>query len=93
LLSISSNLEANPNWEISFKEIVFHLSKGDLWKVADHPDQKKYPEQKLYFAIVNSYIFIVPVILHINHSSFYLFIIESIKAKHYGKFFIGYTVE
>ena len=34
--------------EISFEEVVFHLSQGDVWKVADHPDQKKYPGQKIY---------------------------------------------
>ncbi len=42
------------NRGLSFEEIIFHLLKGDLWKIADHPDQKKYPGQKLYFVIVNS---------------------------------------
>ena len=50
------------NRGLSFEEIIFHLSKGDLWKVADHPDQEKYPGQKLYFVVVNSYIYIVPVV-------------------------------
>jgi len=48
------------NRGISFEEIVFHLSQDDLWKVADHPDQEKYPGQKIYFVIVNSYIYLVP---------------------------------
>jgi uncharacterized DUF497 family protein len=50
------------NRGLSFEEIIFHLSKGDIWKIADHPDQEKYPGQKLYFVIVNSYIYIVPVV-------------------------------
>ena len=45
---------------ISFEQILFHLSQGDLWKTADHPDQKKYPGQKIYFVIVDDYIYQVP---------------------------------
>lgn len=46
--------------DISFEQIIFHLSQGDVWKVADHPNQKKYPEQKLYFVVVDDYVYIVP---------------------------------
>ncbi len=45
---------------ISFEIIIFHLSHGDLWKEADHPDQEKYPGQRIYFARVNDYIYLVP---------------------------------
>ena len=47
------NAELKKERKISFEEIVFHLSRGDLWKTADHPDQEKYPEQKLYFVLVD----------------------------------------
>ena len=46
--------------DISFEQIIFHLSQGDLWKIADHPDQKKYPGQKIYFVAVDDYIYMVP---------------------------------
>ncbi len=49
--------------KLSFEEVVFHLSQGDVWKVADHPDQKKYPGQKIYFIIIEDYIYLVPHIL------------------------------
>ena len=45
---------------ISFEQIVFHLSQGDVWKTADHLNQKQYPGQKLYFINVEGYIHIVP---------------------------------
>ena len=48
------------NRSISFEEIVFHLSQGDLWKIAEHPDQEKYPGQKIYFVLVDNYIYLVP---------------------------------
>jgi hypothetical protein len=45
---------------ISFEKIIFHLSQGDVWKIADHPDQENYPGQKIYFVIVQDYIYLVP---------------------------------
>jgi len=48
---------------LSFEQVVFHLSQGDVWKVADHPDQEKYPGQKIYFVIIEDYIYLVPHII------------------------------
>lgn len=48
---------------LSFEEVIFHLSQGDVWKIADHPDQKKYPGQKIYFVIIDNYIYLVPHIV------------------------------
>lgn len=51
---------------ISFEQIIFHLSQGDIWKVADHPDQIRYPGQKIYFVLVDGYIYLVPHIKEKN---------------------------
>ena len=48
---------------LSFEQVIFHLSQGDVWKVADHPDQEKYPGQKIYFVIIEDYIYLVPHII------------------------------
>ena len=48
---------------ISFEEIVFHLSQGDIWKTSDHPNQKDYPGQRIYFVIVEGYIHLVPHVI------------------------------
>jgi uncharacterized DUF497 family protein len=45
---------------ISFEQILFHLARGNVWKVADHPDQENYPRQKIYFVVVNECIYLVP---------------------------------
>ncbi|MBU1153780.1 BrnT family toxin [bacterium] len=47
---------------ISFEQIIFHLLQGDLWKVADHPEQEKYPRQKIYFVLMDNYIYLVPYV-------------------------------
>lgn len=48
---------------ISFEEIVFHLSVGDLWKISEHPNQERYPGQSIYYVIVNDYIYLVPHVM------------------------------
>ena len=48
---------------ISFEKIVFHLSQGDIWKTSDHPNQKDYPGQRIYFVIVDGYIHLVPHVI------------------------------
>jgi len=35
----------------------------DIWKTADHPNQKQYPGQKLYFVNVEGYIYVVPHVI------------------------------
>jgi len=52
---------------ISFEQIVFHLSQGDVWKIADHTDQNKYPGQKIYFVIVEDYIYLAPHIVECDY--------------------------
>ena len=46
---------------ISFEAIIVHLGRGDLWRVADHPNQARYPGQQLFFVVVSEYVHIVPV--------------------------------
>ena len=48
--------------DISFEQIIFHLMKGDIWRIGDHPDQEKYPGQKIYFVIIDDYVYLVPFI-------------------------------
>jgi uncharacterized DUF497 family protein len=48
---------------ISFEQILFHLVEGDIWKTAPHPDQVRYPGQKIYFVTVDEYIYLVPHVI------------------------------
>ncbi len=50
------------NRNISFEKVIYHLSKGDVWRIASHPNQEKYPKQKMYFVIINDYIYMVPFV-------------------------------
>ncbi len=48
---------------ISFEQIIFHLGQGDIWMIGEHPNQDKYSGQRIYFVIVEDYIYLVPHIV------------------------------
>lgn len=52
---------------ISFEEIVFHILQVNVWQVVNHPDQRNYPGQRLYFVVINDYVYIVPHIISQRH--------------------------
>jgi hypothetical protein len=45
---------------VCFEAVIVHLGRGDVWRVAEHPNQVKYPGQKLLFVPIDDYIYIVP---------------------------------
>jgi len=53
--------------KISFERIIFHLLRGDVWKIADHPDRANYPGQRIYFIVVENYIYAAPHIIGKDH--------------------------
>jgi len=75
MYNINMKYEWNPGkneWlkkerNISFEQIIFHLSKGDVWKISDHPDQMNYPGRQIYFVIVEGSIYLVPHVVEREH--------------------------
>ncbi|MBT8351558.1 MAG: BrnT family toxin [Deltaproteobacteria bacterium] len=51
------------NRNVSFEQIIFHLGQGDIWRIADHPNREKYSNQRIYFVIVDNYVYLVPHII------------------------------
>ncbi|MBF0377330.1 MAG: BrnT family toxin [Desulfamplus sp.] len=47
---------------ISFEEIVWHIEHGYLLDDLAHPNQEKYPEQRIMIIKVKDYAFIVPYV-------------------------------
>lgn len=48
---------------ISFEEIALHLAEGHLWKVMDHPNAEKYPNQQVFLIPIDGYIHLVPFLV------------------------------
>ncbi len=47
---------------VSFEEVVFHIEAGDEVNVFYHPNQERYPNQKVSVVIINDYAYLVPFV-------------------------------
>ncbi|MBI4826034.1 MAG: BrnT family toxin [Nitrospirae bacterium] len=45
---------------ICFEDIVFYIEKGDIMDDFLHPNQKRYPEQRIMVIGINNYAYLVP---------------------------------
>ena len=48
--------------QISFEDIILHIEKGYLLDVLEHPNQEKYPGQKVFVVHVDQYAYLVPFV-------------------------------
>lgn len=68
---------------ISFERIVFEIASGNELAVLEHPNQEKYPGQKISMVQVDDYVYAVPFI-ETDSEIFLKTIIPSRKAtRHY----------
>jgi len=49
--------------DISFEELALLISSRQVWKIMDHPNPKKYPNQRVFFVPVDGYIHLVPYVI------------------------------
>ena len=47
---------------ISFEEVVFHIQSGNEVDIYEHPNQKRYPGQKISAVLIDSYVYLVPYV-------------------------------
>ncbi len=47
---------------ISFEDIVLSIGLGNVTEIYDHPNQVKYPGQKISAVLVEDYVYLVPFI-------------------------------
>ena len=70
---------------ISFEDVIFHISAGDEVDLFEHPNQTRYPGQKISVVIIEEHAYLVPFI-ETEHEIFLKTIIPSRKA---SKQYIG----
>ena len=49
-------------WGISFEEVVFHIEAGDEVDLFEHPNQSRYPGQKVSVVLIEGYAYLVPFV-------------------------------
>ena len=47
---------------VSFEEVVFHIERGDLLDVLEHPNQRRYPGQRISVVDIRGYAYLVPFV-------------------------------
>jgi uncharacterized DUF497 family protein len=47
---------------ICFEDIVYYIEKGDILDDYLHPDQNKYPKQRVMVIGIDSYAYVVPYV-------------------------------
>jgi uncharacterized DUF497 family protein len=47
---------------ISFEDVVFHIEAGDEVELFAHPNQVRYPGQKISVVLIEGYAYLVPFV-------------------------------
>jgi hypothetical protein len=47
---------------VSFEAVVFHVERGDLLDILEHPNQERYSGQKIFVVHVGDYAYLVPFV-------------------------------
>jgi len=58
----TKNEKLKADREVSFEDIVNGIDNGKLIITLDHPNQKRYPGQRMYIVNINGYAYVVPFI-------------------------------
>lgn len=58
----SKNEKLKAERNISFEEVVFHIGQGDEVDVFEHPNQERYPGQKISVVRIEDYTYLVPYV-------------------------------
>jgi uncharacterized DUF497 family protein len=47
---------------VGFEDAVFHIEAGDALDVLEHPNQAKYPNQKIAVVLIEGCVYLVPFV-------------------------------
>jgi hypothetical protein len=81
IFSPEKNLKLIDERTISFEEIIAAIEDGQIVDILEHPNQKKYGDQKIYVISVKEYMYLVPFVIDPEGNVFLKTIIPSRKAK------------
>lgn len=47
---------------VGFEDVVVRLINGNVLDTLDHPNQEKYPNQRIHVLDINGYVYLVPFV-------------------------------
>ena len=75
----AKNAKLRTGRSIGFEDIVFHIERGDLLDILDHPNPERYAGQRIFVVQHDDYVYLVPFVED-EHTVFLKTIIPSRKA-------------
>ena len=75
----AKNAKLKADRGIGFEDIVFHIERGDLLDILEHPNPDRYAGQRIFVVQREDYVYLVPFVED-EHSVFLKTIIPSRKA-------------
>ncbi len=64
--SINWNLDKNQQFAdergISFEDVVVYIQQGEMLDIVEHPNQEKYPNQRMFVLDIDDYVYLVPYV-------------------------------
>ena len=70
---------------ISFEDVVFHIEAGDEVDIFEHPNQQRYPGQRVSVVLIEGYAYLVPFV----ESASSIFLKSIIPSRKASKQYIG----
>ena len=85
--NLGKNIELIEERNISFEDVVFYLQQNALLDDIEHPNQRKYPNQRVFVINVEGYAYLVPYI----ESKDEIFLKTVIPSRKATKLYLGET--
>jgi uncharacterized DUF497 family protein len=75
----AKNAKLRADRGIAFEDVVFHIERGDLVDILEHPNRDRYAGQRIFVVQREDYVYLVPFVED-EHTVFLKTIIPSRKA-------------
>jgi hypothetical protein len=75
----AKNAKLRADLDIGFEDVVFHIERGDLLDILEHPRPDRYHGQRIFVVQRDEYVYLVPFVED-EHTVFLKTIIPSRKA-------------
>lgn len=47
---------------VSFEAVVIAIQEGRLLEILEHPNRKRYPNQRLFVVLIEEYVYLIPFV-------------------------------
>jgi hypothetical protein len=58
--NVEKNVLLKAERDVSFEDVLVSIGEGKLLDILQHPNSKKYPNQKIFVVEINHYAYLVP---------------------------------